>query len=1513
MSRSPTGRRASPETASTAAASEVRVDIDPGVTAGFIHDRYDIQMRGRVVASEPVQDIAVSVDGAVVGRISYGSDEATGNQYLFSVNLPMRRTMLRREYNCLFTVKLTTGDTHEARYELAVDPTGPIPVSILSGRIQSAEAYGGVRTPVLLYVERAVLDDDGRLQVFGWAISQRSLTAVQVLVNDQRIDNMRLGGRRDDVGSAFPAYANARTSGFSLVARIAPPGETLPTLRVQAISDGSFTHEVIIPLERVHALNLPELADAAPVATGVPASLQLTGQPAYRLVTGFQVGPGLPSALAPSLPAMAAVPAQPSAAPDSRREIRFFCDEIDLNPNGHLRVVGWAVCATGVSAISIHLNGEHLGDAELGMPREDVGDEYRHIPMARYSGFRFDQALGDVLPGEHQIRVVVRNGLDDVREQIRTILIEREQRKSSVQTLQQFRLEIDSPTINAGVAVDPVTGRLTIEGWALARSGITGVEVLLDEQWLGDAHYGLARQDVGAAFPDWPDSLRSGFAFHCPPRSLRNGDHLVQLNVRARAGEVLEHRFNILVKKSEEFEEGSTIRRRMTQVEADVSQQVLDGLAHRPGFRLILRQGTALDISGLLVTLGSLQSQVYRDWRLEILVPNADAYAAVRALIDEGAEDLSERIDILDPADAASSAQPLGAPVETSHRFVGFLGPGDQLGCDALLQIAIASGMHRDADLIYADEVRVSPASREREPFFKPDYSPDLLLSTNYFGRPWFASTALLGRCGIAMRDLAQHGEYDIALRSAELAVYVHHVAKLLCLRGQQQIDNAETEEAALTRAAERRGIKAEMLPAAVPGTWRLRRTEPVSGMVSIIIPTCASKGYIETCVNSLRERTAYRNFEIVCVDNIPDDQAAWKLWVQQNTDKVAPIAGGFNWSKFSNLGVESASGEFLLFLNDDIEVVQPDWLDAMLEHARRPEVAVVGPQLLYGDNKVQHAGMFLATPGTARHAFRFAEADDPGYFGLALTQRNVIAVTGACMLMRRSIYQALGGFEEAHQIINNDLDFCLRAHQAGKLVIYTPYASLLHYEAASRDRLKDVFDLAQFEQRWKSIFDAGDPYFSPRLSRHSDDYRPDDEPVEAIFAGHPLFRHEDIKRILVVKVDHIGDFITAVPAIRRLKQIFPAATIHVLTGRAARVLAEAEDCIDEFIEFEFFHAVSGLGQKQISKEEYQELRDRLAPYRFDIAVDLRKHLDTRDVLRYTPARFLAGYDYMGQFPFLDISLEWEGDKHLLRKRSHVTDDLINLVEAIGTAGAADRTQLNLVVPSSGPPEFLSVDARALFDRAVVAVHPGVGNVMRQWPAEHFAALIDLLVEKNGVNVILIGGAEESELADEVLEQVVNRSAVVSVVGKTSLRQLPELLRACVLYVGNNSGPKHIAAALGVPTIGIHSGVVDAIEWGPIGTRAVALRRNMACSPCYLTRQEDCPRGYACMRGLEPIAVQEASEVFLARPVERPAITPLIEPVVGSAAIPVAEATKSRRRRKGGAERSRVAIAAGGR
>jgi ADP-heptose:LPS heptosyltransferase/GT2 family glycosyltransferase len=1403
-----------PAIANAGAAPNIGIDIDPVVSGGFIHDRYDVLIRGRAVSTLPIEEVSISLDQELVGRLQFGAtdplevDEASGIQHVFHINVPLPRAQARRTCHCVITARTQTGDSASENFELAIDPSSPLPVEVSSGPTLSCHAYSYTRPPLVLYVERAAIDPGGQVLVHGWAVSLHPMVTVQVFIDDERIGAAQLGGQRNDIGTAFPVYPNARYAGFTLSKGIVGiRTETVAALRVQAISRQGFMHESVLPVERVRALATGHAIEATPAPAATVAWSPTLQPPSYRLEASFRIAPDLPTPLSrlPADPSMVSAIDQ-----DERRSIRFFCDELALDAAGNLRAVGWAVCAVGIASITVYVDGEQVGVAELGLPRQDVGEEFRHISMARFSGFRLIKSLGALPSGEHSVRLALRNSLDDVEAEVRSLTIEHApQTPPALAFPTEFRLEIDTPMVVAGTAVEPVTGRLTIEGWALARSGIAGIEVLLDDQRLGDAHYGLARQDVGIAFPDWQDSLRSGYAFHCPPRSLRDGQHVVHLKLRARSGQILEHRFTILVRKSEDAEEGLTIRQRITQVEIDVAEDLLGGLEHRPSFRLVMRQGSEIDPAALLATLGSLRNQAYRDWHLDVLAKDSVALAGLRVLLAEAAADLSDRIAVIEITDEAFG-QPIGGNGNAQAQLIGFLSPGDRLGCDALLRIALASAMHQHADLLYADEVRISPASGEREPFFKPDFSPDLLLSTNYIGRPWFASARLLGRIQLRRRDLVENGEYDALLRCAEQAAHVQHVASLLCQRGHRQIDDATVEQAALSRAAARLGVPANIMPGAVPGTWRLCRTEPASGLVSIIIPTCASRGFIETCIRSLRERTAYRDFEIVCVDNIPDEQVAWKLWLQQNADTIVPMPDAFNWSRFNNSGVRHAKGEFLLFLNDDIEVLQPEWLDAMLEHARRPEVAIVGPQLLYPDNKVQHAGMFLAKRGTARHAFRFAAATEPGYFGLALTQRNVIAVTGACMLTRRSVYEALGGFEEAHDIINNDLDFCLRAHRAGLRIIFTPYASLVHHEAASRDRLEDTFDFRHFEARWRSLFSGGDPYFSPRLSRHSDDYRPDEEPIETIYPGHPLFRHSDIKRILVVKVDHIGDFVTAIPAIRRLKQIFPSASIHVLASRAARAFVAEEACIDELIEFEFFHSVSGLGQKQISKEEYQALRERLAPFDFDIAIDLRKHPDTREVLRHTPARFLAGYDYMGRFPFLNIALEWEGDNQLQRKRSHVTDDLINLVEAIGTAGRVERTRLSI----AAPPDFLPEAVRRLFEKPVVAVHPGVGNAMRQWPAEHFASLVDLMIERNGVSAVLIGGPEEAELADVVLGQIGNSACVASLIGKTSLRQLPALLQACALYIGNNSGPKHMVAALGVPTIGIHSGVVDAIEWG---------------------------------------------------------------------------------------------------
>ncbi len=976
--------------------------------------------------------------------------------------------------------------------------------------------------------------------------------------------------------------------------------------------------------------------------------------------------------------------------------------------------------------------------------------------------------------------------------------------------------------------------------------------MLIDGRPVGRAYYGISRQDVAAALPDWPESLRSGYLFNCPPRMLKEGLHTATIRVAARNGETDERAFSFTVRLPEGDESHFRIRRRMPRAEFDLHMDVLDRMVWRPRFHLLMPLRQETDIEAAAATLAALRSQPYKEWQLFLVTHNTNIETLVGSLAD------TELVEVIGPA---LLERTFGA--DAPDGLFVLVCPGDLPSADALTQLAIASGVDRDADFFSCDEMRVSPASGELEPFHKPEFSPDLLLHTNYIGRFWCARGSLLARTGFACSELLSRGEYDLILRCTESACRVRHIPLLLCRRGPRE-ESADVERAALMAAAKRRGISAIVSDGRVPRSYRLSRTEPLPGLVSVIIPTCAAGGHIRTCIETLRRYVGERRIEIICIENTPHPESRWKQWLRGVVDRVITTEQAFNWSRFNNLCAATASGEFLLFLNDDIEITEPGWLDTMLDELANPGVGIVGPQLLYPDGRVQHAGMFLAELGLARHAFRFNEANDPGYFGLALTTRNVIAVTGACMLVRRALFLELGGFDEAHEIINNDLDFCLRAREAGHAIVYTPHVSLTHHEAASCGSLPDQFDEDRFQKRWQPLFLRGDPFSSPCLARGTDIFAPEEEPVQVVCAGHPLFAREEIMRILVVKLDHIGDFLTAVPALQRLRKLFPHARVTILCSQTVGDFARTMGVVDGFIVFEFFHARSGLGQMTLSASDFATLRARLEPEQFDLAIDLRKHLETREVLRYTGARFLAGYDSMGRFDWLDIALEWAVDQSMLAKRSHVSDDLLNLVEAIATASSPDRGGSLLPTTTRDQDlEFLPRETHHLFQKPVVCVHVGVGSVMRQWPSRHFAHLIDMLVADCGVSVVLIGGQDEQDIAEQILGSVAEPAALCSLVGRIPLTGLAAVIGACALFVGNDSGPKHIAAALGVPTIGIHSGSVDATEWAPVGKRAVAIRRKMTCSPCYLVCPEDCYRQLACLTGLEPAAVFAACVPFL--------------------------------------------------
>jgi ADP-heptose:LPS heptosyltransferase/GT2 family glycosyltransferase len=1038
-------------------------------------------------------------------------------------------------------------------------------------------------------------------------------------------------------------------------------------------------------------------------------------------------------------------------------------------------------------------------------------------------------------------------------------------------TAEAIRYHIDKPLELRNGAVVAVRKGLLIEGWAIASSGVASIDISIGAKQFGSAHYGLPRWDVAERNPGWANAKNSGFMITVPSRLLEKGKHTVRISFRDELDNVrpVEFQIDVATHVDDDLALG-----KINQSEANFYERLLKNFQWRPVFYILIAVPRGTE-GALKETLLSLRQQVYSDWMIGILAePNAERSGQLpgdaekklawrdRVLVDF--REISDRIEFLEET---SDAQIAKLPCASrSPALFGLLSAGDVVSNDALLQCAVKTGLERDGEFFYSDELRISPASNNLERFLKPQWSPDLALSTNYIGRFWVATRPLFERAGPVVSDLFHWGEYDLVLRLTEMAERICHIPELLCLRGAGGLDQEFSDEIALQRALDRRKIEATVRRGFADGVYRIQRELRERKLVSVIIPVGRKTELLKRTIFGLLNETGYDKIEIILVANPGTSPAALPYFQTLGDDsriRVVRLDGQFNFSRLCNFGAQSACGEFLLFLNDDVQVIERKWLDALLEHAQRPEVGVVGPMLLWPDRTIQSAGVFLTNKvGVSAHAFRNAAETEPGYFGLAQTERNVIAINGACFMTRRDVFEKIGGFNEAHRVVNNETDYCLKAWREGYLLIYTPYSKLIHHERTSRTNEGEDYDAAAFREQWGSLFADGDPFHHPNLSKESVFFTPEAEPVRRIRAGYPLAKRESIKSILIVKLDHIGDCITAFPAMRRLKEAFPDATLTALVGSWTRPIWAMAEMIDDTIEFDFFHERADGGIREISESELGSLRDRLAPRAFDLAVDFRRHPETRHILEHIGARMLAGYDLGGRFSWLDVALEWGGDSARQPKRNHASDELIRLADAVI---AACSPELTVIAPQASNEFSLPPDLQArLFSSPVVCVHPAAGDLLKQWPAEYFAELINMLVKRHGVNVVLVGGPKDKDISSAVLSGVDLQHAVFDLVGRLALSELPSLLLRCALFVGNDSGPKHVAGGLGIPTVGIHSGHVDAHEWGPAGPLAIALQREMECGPCYLPSPKLCPRNLSCLTGFVPGRVYDMCRILLA-------------------------------------------------
>jgi O-antigen biosynthesis protein len=450
---------------------------------------------------------------------------------------------------------------------------------------------------------------------------------------------------------------------------------------------------------------------------------------------------------------------------------------------------------------------------------------------------------------------------------------------------------------------------------------------------------------------------------------------------------------------------------------------------------------------------------------------------------------------------APSGGEP--QPRAGGARWVALVRGCDELADGALAHVAAAVVDRPDVDLVYSDEDHRDEDGGRSRPVFKPDWSPELLESCPYLGHLLVVRVDLLEEVGGLWSesddpDGPARGPgvdaYDLMLRTTERARHVLHVPRTLVHRGGPDagwfIGEPVTVEAgrrALTRALTRRRERADIDDGPWPGTFHVRHRLERVPSVSIVIPFRDQPALLRTCVDSLVEAPGHDEFEIVLVDNAstePETAALLEQLAARPGHVVLDHPGEFNWSAINNRAVEACRGELLLFLNNDVEARRPGWMRAMVEHAVRPGVGAVGARLLYPNGTVQHVGTVLGLGAVAAHMMPELPASEPGYLGFATLTRNWSAVTAACLLCRRDVFASVGGFDEELAVAFNDVDFCLRLADAGHRIVFTPNAELIHHESITRGLTGFSRDYGLFVDRWYDRLQAGDPFFSPNLSR---------------------------------------------------------------------------------------------------------------------------------------------------------------------------------------------------------------------------------------------------------------------------------------------------------------------------------------------------------------------------------------------------------------------------------------------
>ena len=500
--------------------------------------------------------------------------------------------------------------------------------------------------------------------------------------------------------------------------------------------------------------------------------------------------------------------------------------------------------------------------------------------------------------------------------------------------------------------------------------------------------------------------------------------------------------------------------------------------------------------------LDSLIAQTYGGWELCIANGSPDD-KEMEAVLEEYEkrdsrirhENLKENLGIAENTIAAFRM--------AKGEFIGLLDHDDLLAPNALYEIVLALEKNPEADVVYTDEDKVTTDLKEHfQPHLKPDFNLDLLRSNNYICHFFTVRREIVEQVGGFRKEFDGAQDYDFIFRCTEEARKILHIPEILYhwrTHKESTADNPaskmyafEAGKRAIEAHLKRTGTDGEVSHTPDLGFYRVKY--PVKGepLISIIIPNKDEKESLEACLKSIWEKTTYKNYEIIVVENNSTSDEIFQYYkeISQKGVRLLRWKKEFNYSAINNFGAAHAKGEFLLFLNNDVTVITPDWLTELAGLCQRKEVGAAGVKLLYPDNTIQHAGCVIGIGGIAGHMFVDMPANRTGYLHKASLLQDMSAVTAACMIMKKQVFDQVGGFTEELAVAFNDVDLCLKINKAGSLVVYDPYVQLYHMESKTRGAEDSKEKVRRFQTEieymrchWLDILKNGDPYYNKNLS----------------------------------------------------------------------------------------------------------------------------------------------------------------------------------------------------------------------------------------------------------------------------------------------------------------------------------------------------------------------------------------------------------------------------------------------